>query len=63
MDKKSTPWQAGAKASAVLSLFYAVYTLSGSAGYPFDLISLISGFFIWWVVCAGVVWLWRKANR
>lgn len=57
-------WVQGRKASIVLTILYLL-TLPFSSNGQSDLagkltIGLVATFFGWWVICSGIVWLWRK---
>lgn len=53
----TSAWKQGAKASAILSAIYLLVSLNNST-FRIDILAF--GFVIWWVICAGVVWFWRK---
>jgi hypothetical protein len=68
MEKpKRTIWWVGGIASLVLTCLYAVsYPMMMPAGLNITAYmnkwigGVISSFFIWWLICAFIVWLWRK---
>jgi hypothetical protein len=60
----SSIWKQGAKGGAVITVLYVLTTPFTSTG-PADLmgkltIGLIATFMGWWLICAFIVWLWRK---
>ena len=60
-------WTQGAKASAVISALYVIYTFSTSPNTP-ELVGsltfgLLATFLGWWVICTGVVWVLRKLGN
>ena len=59
-------WKQGAKASAVLSGLYLIGQLVTPQYIPELVgnltIGLIATFLFWWLVCAGIVWIWRKVG-
>ena len=62
--EKLSVWVQGRKASIVLTILYLI-TLPFTSNGPSDLagkltIGLVATFFGWWLICAGIVWLWRK---
>lgn len=66
--KPATPkvsiWKQGAKASAVISVLYALnilFTAPNTVEKVGDLtVGLVVTFVAWWVICAFIVWVWRS---
>ena len=57
-------WKQGAKASAIISVLYIIGRLLAPESVP-ELagnltIGLVVTYLVWWLICAGAVWLWRK---
>ncbi len=60
-------WKQATKASGVITILYAVSAFFATPN-PAELvgrltIGLIATFLFWWVMCAGVLWLWKKFER
>lgn len=57
-------WKAGAKGSVAICILYAInvfITAPNKAELAFSLtIGLVATFLVWWLVCTGIVWIWRK---
>lgn len=62
--EKVSAWVQGRKASIVLTILYIIsllFTSQSPSELAGDLtIGLAATFFVWWIVCSGIVWLWRK---
>jgi len=59
---KLSVWKQAAKVSAVITVLYVVGQLITQ---PFDIaykltLGLVATFLFWWVISAGLIWLWRK---
>jgi hypothetical protein len=63
---KPSMWVQGAKAAAVITFLGAlgfIYSERDSVELIGDLtIGSVSGFLIWWLICTGLVTLWRKSK-
>jgi hypothetical protein len=66
---QKTIWQASRTAAMIISILYVLSTLLSFLNFPNtselagDLtFGLAATFFVWWVVCAFLVWFWRKAG-
>ena len=63
-DEKKVPsiWKQGAKASIVLTISFAIATFHPNMFEFFGpfVIAYVVVFLLSWVLCAGIVWLWRK---
>lgn len=70
--EKPSVWKQGAKASKVITVLYIIATLINASNLPVGLaismllfrltIGLAVTYYFWLLVCAGIVWLWRKAG-
>ncbi len=61
---QTSVWKQGAKASTVITVLYVIGQLLTPQYIP-ELVGnltlgLLATFFGWWVICVGVVWLWRQ---
>lgn len=63
-SEKVSVWVQGRKASIVITILYIItlpFTSYGSSDLAGKLtLGLAATFFGWWLICAGIVWLWRK---
>jgi hypothetical protein len=58
-------WKSGAKGSAVLTVLYLINHLFVQPATQAELgwiltFGVAATFFGWWLICAGIVWLWRN---
>lgn len=53
-------WKSGAAASAVFTGLLAIFMFTQPIDLTTAMLRLITSFFIWWLICAGFIWLWRN---
>ena len=56
----SSVWKLGAAASTVITGLLAIFMFTQPIDLTTAMLRLITSFFIWWFMCAGLIWLWRK---